>query len=222
MLSAYALLSLDELKDHVGAAGQAKDASIEAIINRVTDEIESYLGRWLVCPTGDATRGALTEFHTMRTDGLPVVSSDLRTLEWPLRTVTSVHEDSAVPRAYGAGALLTAGTDYEVIKPRGIIRRISGAGSLSTWNTAHRAIKVIYLPGYATPADVPARIKAVALRYAALVWDEQKRQSFGVSGASDTLGNYTRFAPAQLTPEMQASIASERRWAFWSSGERDA
>jgi hypothetical protein len=221
-LSAYALVSLDELKDHVGAGGSAKDSVLEGIINRVTDEIEQHLSRWLVCPVGDTARGALTEYHTMQSDGQAVYSSNLRTLEWPIRSVTTVHEDSAVPRAYGAGVLLVAGTDYEVIKPKGLIRRIGGAGLQMPWNVGHRAIKVVYVPGYATPADVPARIKSIALRYAALIWDEQKRGSFGVSGASDSLGNFTRFAPAQLTDDMKDALASERQAGPWVSGERDA
>jgi hypothetical protein len=221
-LSTYAIITLDELKDHIGAAGSAKDAQLEAIIGRVTDEIEDYLGRWIVCPTLDATRGAVTEFHTFVSDGLPVCTADLRTLEWPIRSVTTVHEDTATPRTYGAAALLVSGTDYEIIKPRGIIRRISGAGQTMPWNTGHRAIKIVYLPGYATAADVPARIKGIALRYAALIWREQKDGAFGVSGASDSLGNYTRFAPAALTKEMQFSLASERRSGPWVSGERDA
>lgn len=69
---------------------------------------------------------------------------------------------------------------------------------------------------------MPARIKGVALRYAALLWDEQKRGAFGVSGASDALGNYTRFAAAQLTKDMKDALAPERRNEVWTSGERDS
>lgn len=221
-LSAYALVTLDEFKSHIRAGGDAADTQLEEIIDRVTDEIEDYLGRWIVCPAGDSTRGSITEFHTLRADGLPVWTADLRTLEWPILAVASVHEDTAVPRAYGASVLLTSGTDYEVVKPKGIIRRLAGAGAPRCWNTGHRAVKVVYTAGYLTPAAVPARIKSVALRYAALVWDESKRGAFGVSGASDSLGNYTRFATAQVTDDMRATLANERRPALWSSGERDS
>jgi len=215
-LSTYALMSLAELKAHVGAGGSAKDADLEEVINRVSAEIEGHLGRQIV------TRGNLTEYHTMRADGTAVEASELRTLEWPIIAVTSVHEDTATPRTYGAGALLVDGTGYEAVKPKGIIRRIVGSGVLGVWNTGHRAIKVVCSAGYATTAAVPAEIKAVALRYAALVWGETKRGDFGMSGMSDALGNYTRFAPAQLTPEMKAALAPERRLSFWESGERDA
>lgn len=216
-ISPYALATLLELKDYITAAGTAKDAQLEDVLNRVSDEIESFLGRQIV------SRGALTEYHTMQAQGSPVETPDLRTLEWPLITVTSVHEDTSTPRTYGAGALLVAGTGYEVVKPRGLIRRLDGgAGMRRTWATGHRAVKVVYTAGYADTASVPARIKSVALRYAALVWDETKRQAFGVSGASDTLGNYTRFAPAQLTADMKSALQAERRCSVWESGERDS
>lgn len=216
-LSTYALISLQELKDHVGAAGTAKDAQLEAIIERVTDEIEAFIGRQIV------TRGTLTEYHTMQAQGSPVQTPDLRPLEWPIISVTSVHEDTATPRTYGASALLVAGTGYEVVKPRGLIRRLDGgAGIPRAWSTGHRAVKLVYSAGYADTTAVPPRIKSVALRYAALVWDETKRQAFGVSGASDALGNYTRFAPAQLTDDMKAALTPERRLTVWESGEQDS
>lgn len=209
-LSLYALVSLEELKDHIGAGGTGKDAVLEGIIDRVTDEIEQYLGRQIV------TRGSMTEYHTF--DGS---TCELRPLERPITTVTTIHEDTASPRTYGASALLVSGTDYEAIKPSGVIRRINGTGSLRAWAVGYRAIKLVYAAGYATTAAVPARIKGQALRYAALVWDEQKRGAFGVSGASDALGNYTRFAAASLNREMQQALAPERRWSSWESGERD-
>jgi hypothetical protein len=216
MLATFALVSLQELKDHLGSGGAAKDSVLETVINRVSDEIEDYLERQIV------TRGTLTEFHTFTAAGVAFYSADLRTLEYPIASVTTVHEDTGVPRTYGAGALLVADTDYQVVKPSGVIRRISGLGQPMNWATGLRAVKVTYAAGYATTAAVPDRIKAVALRYAALIWDEQKRGAFGVSGASDALGNYTRFSAASLSPDLQAALTRERRMSLWESGERDA
>lgn len=210
-LSTYALVSLTELKDHLGISGAGKDIALEDVINRVTDEIEQYLDRQIV------TRGSLTEYHTFSED-----TCELRTLERPLTAVTTVHEDTSLPRTYAAATLLVSGTDYHAVNPAGVIRRINGAGLLRSWATGYRAIKVVYTAGYASTATVPARIKAIALRYAALIWDEQKRQAFGVSGVSDALGNYTRFASAQLNDEMRSALAAERRWSIWESGERDS
>lgn len=221
-LTKYALISLDELKGHVSAAGDAKNPQLEAIIDRVTAEIEQLLGRKVVCPDGDSDRGSFTEYHSFISRGQPVATSDLWTLDWPIREVTTIHEDSGTPRTYGASQLLVAGTDYEVVKPKGLIRRLSGTGVPVPWCTGHRAVKLVYVAGQTSPSTVPAHIKGIALRYAALIWDEQKRQAFGVSGASDSLGNFTRFAPAQLSREMKASLFAERRPTMWTSGERDS
>jgi len=209
-LSPYALLTLLELKEHVGAGGSAKDATLTEIINRVTTEIEGHLARQIV------TRGALVEFHTMRD-----CSSELLTQERPIIAVTTIHEDLGLPRTYGAAALLVNDTDYQLVKPRGLVRRLQGLGLPIEWALGLRAIKIVYTAGYATAADAPASIRGVAFGYAALAWSETKRGDFGVSGASDALGNYTRFAPAQLTPQMKDALADERR--HWTpTGERDA
>lgn len=214
-VSTYALVSLTETKEHLGVPGTQKDTALEGIIDRISAEIEQFLRRQIV------TRGALTEYHTLQAQGSLVERSVIRTLERPIISITTVCEDTATPRTYGASTELVAGTGYELVKPKGLIRRIDGAGTLKCWATGHRAIRVVYTAGYATTAVVPANIKAVALRYAALVWGEEKRGDFGVSGASDQLGNYTRFAPAQLTPEMKSALLPEARRSFWESGERD-
>jgi hypothetical protein len=146
-LSTFALVSLQELKDHLGSGGAAKDSVLETVINRVSDEIEDYLERQIV------TRGTLTEFHTFTAAGVAFYSADLRTLEYPIASVTTVHEDSGVPRTYGAGALLVADTDYQVVKPSGVIRRISGLGQPMNWATGLRAVKLTYAAGALRPSS---------------------------------------------------------------------
>jgi hypothetical protein len=210
-LSAYSLLTLDELKDALSISGPGKDGQLEAILNRVTDEIEDFLGRQIV------TRSTLTEYHSMGWE-----TDELLTREYPILTVTTIHEDVALPRTYGSSALLVVDKDYQLVKgaqPRSIIRRINGGIGLPwAWLGGSRAIKVVYTAGYAA-GSVPERIKAQALRYASLIWDEQKRGSYGISGQSDALGNFTRFAVARLTPEIQGALVNERRAAFRETGE---
>lgn len=210
-VSPYSLMQLDELKDALSIAGTAKDSQLEAILNRVTDEIEDFLGRQIV------TRSTLTEYHSMAWD-----TDELFTREYPILTVTSIHEDIALPRTYGSSALLVVDKDYQIVKaaqPRSVIRRINGGIGLPwQWLPGSRAIKIVYTAGYAVTA-VPERIKAQALRYAALIWDEQKRGAYGISGQSDSLGNYTRFAAAQLTGDMQRALVNEQRPSFCETGE---
>jgi hypothetical protein len=230
-LAANALLDLAELKDYLGVGGDNRDAALEGIVNRVSDEISDFCDREFIAPADD-----YTEYHTMQSDGRPVYTNELRTMEWPIISVTSVNEDTNWPPTYPAGSLLTVGTDFLTIKPRGILRRIGaplagpayigpGAGPLwlsGLWSVSTRSIRVVYKGGYATSADVPGRVKAVALRYAALCWDEMAKGRWGTSGGSDALGNYTRFTAAKLTDDMQDVLTTERRPIWWQSGERDA
>ena len=217
-LSAYSLVSLEEIKEALSVSGASKDGALESILNGVTDEIEDYVGRQIV------SRGSLTEYHTMAAAGVAIDTSELLTLEYPILTVTTIHEDVATPRAYGAAALLTLGTAYEIVKgakPRSLIRRLNGGAGLPwSWYVGHRAIKVVYTAGY-TLATVPDRIRRVALEYASVLWDQHKRGQYGVSGQSDGLGNYTRFASPQLTDAMKATLYGERRHSFYETGERD-
>lgn len=210
LLSAYALVSLEELSTYLSLGGNSEDAEVERIANRVSSEIESFLGRQIV------SRGTLTEYHSPGCDTYEIV-----TLERPIIAVSAVHEDVGVPRTYGAGSALTADYDFHVVKPRGVIRRIQGLGLPLRWMGGLRTVRVQYTAGYASRDVVPDRIKSVALAYAGLIWREHTRRDWGISGAADSGGNYTRFAAPQLTLEMKSALADERR--MWTpTGERDS
>jgi len=215
-LSASALVTLAEVKQHLGipAGAEAKSPLLEEIANRASDAVAEYLDRQLI------NVASITEYHSLRTPaGQPVVSSVLQTRQWPIVTVTSVHESTGWPRTYGASELLVADTDYTVSKPAGKLYRLES--SIANWATGFRTVKVVYTAGY-TQATVPARIKAVVLRLCAVMWAEVDRALFGVSTQSDQLGNFTRFAPARLTDDMKADLVAERRSRLYDTGEVDA
>ena len=211
-LSTYALVSVEEAKAHLLTPGPGQDGFLEQAINRASDLIEAYLDRQIV------TRGELTEYHSMATRGSPVYSENLYVLQWPILTVTSVHEDTAWPRTYAAGVLLVVGTGYELAKAKGLIRRL-GSGGPTHWATGSRAIRVLYGAGVANTAAVPARIKAVAHRLVANIKGEMERKAHGILAQSDSLGNFTRFGPSTLTDDMKADLASERRMEMSWTGE---
>jgi len=73
-LSAYSLVSLEEIKETLSVSGASKDGALESILNGVTDEIEEYVGRQIV------SRGSLTEYHTMAAAGVAIDTSELLTL----------------------------------------------------------------------------------------------------------------------------------------------
>ena len=69
---------------------------------------------------------------------------------------------------------------------------------------------------------MPGRIKQPTLDLAALLWAEATRGQFGISGAADNIGNWTRFSSAHLTPDMKADLINERRMVFSHTAERDS
>lgn len=220
-LSTYSLVSVEEFKFYAQIGGESQDPLIEHVLNETSEVIEAHLGRWIV------TRGSLTEYHTMAVAGDWKHLSELRTREWPILAVASVHEDTDWPRTYGADYLLTVATDYEVVAPsqsglRSFIRRLTENGGPSTWETGSRAIRVVYTAGYANTAAVPSRLKGVALRYATRLYREIARQQQGVSATSDAFGNVTRLGAAGLTPDMITALEGERRVEFYETGERAA
>lgn len=215
-LSTYSLLSLEELKEELRVNDDGKNLALTVLANTVSVMIESYLGRQVV------TRGALTEYHTMEATGDRLWASVIALLDWPIISVTSIHEDTDWPRTYGASYLLAAGTDYQTNPPTGRVYRLTSPGAKYQWATGFRAIKVVYSAGYATTAAVPQNIKAVARRLAGVMWEEYKRDWRGVSSVSDQIGNFTRFSAATLSADMKADLASERRMRVFETGERDS
>jgi hypothetical protein len=199
VISNYALVSLSELLGALQQPGDTlgpQDNRRERIINQVSEEIESYLGRQLV------TRGNLTEFHT-----LPSARQEIRLGEFPATSVVSVHEDSywegkAYADWYGASTLLTANTHYLILTNA----REPGAGTRlyrlnSTWPMGRRAIKVVYTAGYANTAAVPAVIKGVCLEVCARIWRDQAQSQHGITSVTDATGTITRMLPALLLEE---------------------
>ena len=211
--STYALVDTeDELKPYLGIArnDNTKDDAINQVNNWVSTTIEGYLDRHLV------TRGTLTEYFTLEN-----ITSELLPRQWPLLTVTSIHEDTN--RSYGSTTLLTVNDDYIVHLNEGRITRVYSSGSgRRSWIRGYRAIKLIYTAGYATTADVPEDVKFHTLKFAALVWREVQRKDQGTSSVSDDLGSVTRLFPAGLTPGIRRGLFAEKRSHFsFPQGEVD-
>lgn len=215
-LSTYSLLSLEELKAELRVKDVEKDTELIALANTVSEVIEAYLDRQIV------TRGSLTEYHTMEVNGDRIYVPNLCLLDYPVISVTSIHEDTAWPRTYGASYLLTSGTDYQTHPPSGTVYRLTSPGAKYVWARGFRAIKVVYSAGYATTAAVPNTIKTVAKRLAAVMWEEFKRDVRGISSMSDQVGNFARFGAARLSEDMQHDLADERRMRLFETGERDS
>lgn len=157
------------------------------------------------------TSEGYVEYHT------PAAAADaskLWPLEYPIRSLLAVYEDSA--REYAASTLLTAD---QYIAGADVVRRVSGP-SPACWMDAWRAMKLIYAGGCFTAANVPADIKDVALRLAVRIYREADQKRQDAASVSDDRGSVTRFGPASLTEQMRAQLAPHRAWGA-ITGERD-
>ena len=133
--SAYALVSVAEVKERLQLAGTEKTPLLEGLVNQASDLIEQFLERHIV------TRGSVTEYHSP--DGRV---SDLYTRDWPIITITSIAESTGWARDYSTA--LVDGTGYQAVKPKGILRRLGTSGPVA-WAAGSRTV--------ASARRVPAR-----------------------------------------------------------------
>ena len=196
-LSDYALVTPTELKTYRGAEGSDEDARLTDAINRATFWLEGETNRKFI------TRGSVTEYHSTRGQ------STIQLSQWPLISVTSIHESTASPRAYDSGSLLTADTDYVMDAETGQVHRLRSS-ELSPWATGRRAIKVVFDYGYADTDAVPEDLKLLALFVASGIYTESDRKRWGVSSVTDAQGSVTRFL-GYLPPDMRAHLEMYRR-----------
>jgi hypothetical protein len=219
-LVAHAIASLTELKTYLPAAGSGADDRMRLALNVATSVLERRAGeRQLV--TRDEN---ITEFFS------PLPNTfELRLGDWPVYSVVSVHESYSAPRAWDAGSLLVEGTDYEIVKPTGILRRLSnGVSNRRCWASGGHSVRAVVKCGYqkadGTPAEAPQRpddLVQAGLFLAASIVKETERGSWGVSAQADSLGNVTRFM-GYLPPSMAEMIALHRRYEFDAIRERMA
>jgi len=208
-LSAYALHTLAEIKEELPQGGTGNDELLTELSNRATAGVEAYIGRYLV-----NRGGAFTEHHN------PEGECELYLLDWPVISVTSVHESAT--RTYDADSLLTAVTDYGVNKKTGKLTRLVTSGGPISWLPGYRTVQVVYWSGYATRTAVPSDIRGVAMAIIKRKFRDDR--THGVASQSDATGSMTRFLPAELLTLEKEALDIYRRVEFAGgrSGERDS
>lgn len=204
-LWAYALRTVAATRTVLRLPGTATDDLLEACVNEASDLVERAWGRHVV------SRGALTEYHP-RDPAMYGLGCDLYVNEWPLVSVTTVHED--VNGEHGSDTLLTVTTDYLVSKPAGRIIRMSGGRPIG-WSNAWRAVKVVYIGGYQNTAgtvtgaqDVPFGVLRVFDELVGWMMQQRTRAEHGMTSTSDATGSRQFSGPAYITPGMQAALDS--------------
>ena len=174
-MAATDLITIEEAKPWVGDPDDTDhDALIGKIITQSSGLIRNYLKRPELITTA-----TLTEYHTFDES-----DAELYTLDFPILTVTSIHEDTA--RTYADASELTVNTHFIINKPAGkIIRTVSATAGRTAWATGFRAVKVVYTAGYADTAGVPDAIKDVCGRHVGTVYKEITKQLGGIENVSD-------------------------------------
>jgi len=132
------LTTRDNVKLARALTGAADDQRIDALLASVTAWAQTYCDR--------------TFFEATYTDQKNGLDYDRLVLdETPVSSITSVHQSTAWPRAYGASELLVLDTDYLLEDAdAGIIAKASGR-----FPEGPRTIKVVYVAGYPTiPSDL--------------------------------------------------------------------
>ncbi len=211
-LSTYALVTVDEYKTVHSLQGSGMDAALEAVINRVSDMLEAYLGRLVVTRTivgTPATR--ITEYHT-----LDSLRSALFLSQYPVITITSVDEGFWSAGTWTSSASFTEGTDYIADKASGKLTRIS-SGFAGSWFCGFEGVRVVYSAGVATTADVPQAIKDVALSLAGRKFREAQRGG-EAQQIQDGLGMTTRFMPSELLRMEKEALGPWRSWDYSRTG----
>ena len=190
-LESYALISDVEWRDRFSAGGPQQGANIEAACNAATLAIEARCDRLFV------SRGSITEYHSIGES-----LGSIYTGQWPIISITTLHEDTTFPRTYTNTALV-AGTDYERVGPDKL-RRLASYGP-TVWATGSRVVRLVYTAGYASTSVVPHDLKQVAFFIAAAMFKESDRKQWGLTAATDAAGNYQRFA-GYFTPAIDEML----------------
>lgn len=219
-LSLYSFVDVPALKEYVGAGGDGQDGNYERALNAALRVVEGRQGREWV------TRGSKTEYHSLRGG-----HRRIRMSQWPVKTVTSVHESTSWPRVWDSTTLLVEGTDYLVDNETGELRRIGGGGGLAYWACGERAVRVIRVAGYTQPfaasdtsgaytraeaLDALAELTGLVLVIAAGIFKEGDTRGWGDTDTTDAQGAVRR-ALAYLSPSQLEALDSYRRIEF---GER--
>ena len=171
-LVAYALVTLNEVKEALQISGSDDDARLSGYINRATDMIETYCGhRFLRATYTDEVYSGNNGYR------LPLRN-------WPVVSISSIsnrtgdfNNPSWTTVDSGNYTLVTEGG-----KDRGLVYSAIG------WPSSSGNFKITYIAGYATTADIPGDIKEACIELVSFLYARAKATP-GMK--SETLGRYS-------------------------------
>ena len=202
-LQANALLTLAEAKAALAITGASQDPILEGLINGVSDEIETLLGRRLIAAT----------YTGVRLDGNGQCL--LISPEWPITAVASCSLADVAQTIWMPGDS-DAPEDHDVLVRDGADPKHSrwGIYRWAGWPLGMSNVKLTYTAGYgAVGFALPGDLKEAAAELLRERYHRQTRQEQGVSSRS-VMGESVTFMPVSLGPGFWRTIAAYRRWAF--------
>ena len=167
------LLTVAERRAAVDVTDNSKDAELLTLEARVAAMITAACG---VVPGGTATPTLRLETltETLRLSGC--ARSELILSRMPIVSVTSLTEIDT--------ALEVDGTDFEIEKNTGVLRRLS-SDVVSTWSVGK--IVIVYTAGWTT---VPDDLKLAAVKFMQAEWQQGSRDPLLMSKRIDGVSEY--------------------------------
>lgn len=203
-VGADALTTRASLKAHLKVTSTTDDALMDTLIDQATNIIETFCDRKFKERT-------YTEFYNG--DG----EDFLQLEQYPITSVTSFNVDAN--RDFGSSTLLTEDTDFVVKKEEGSIDLISdvtpfGQGQLPV---ARKAIKVVYVAGYATiPDDLVYAANETAAHLFNNRGSTRNVNSRGIGGFSESFGKDN---PVEIPGNVKAILNGKYRKAVLAESE---
>ena len=192
-----ALMTAAQARLYIPAlSGTAEDTNLDTLIGRLHRVFAWYLGFQPNAPGNNPSLETTT--YTKYMDGPG--GQALRLPYIPVQSITSIHDDP--DRVYGAADLVDSG-DYELFGDEGLVM-LKNAGTQSAWSTSTRAIKIVFVGGYAT---VPGPIVHAGGLQLAHWW--VGRNSVGKTNVSQGGGSAT-MKTLELLPEVKEALAPYR------------
>lgn len=192
-----ALMTASQARLYIPAlSGSAADSDLDSLIGRLGRVFAYYLG--FPPNTGGNNPSLETTTYTQTFDGPGGVTLKLPVV--PIQSVTSIHDDP--DREYGAADLVAA-SDYEVDLQKGLVI-LKPTSVHGNWSTAYRAVRVVYVAGYAT---TPGAIVHAGGLQIAHWWTA--RNHIGKTNISQG-GGSASLKTLELLPEVKEALAPYR------------
>lgn len=163
-LDANALVSLDQVKDHMDISGSTFDSRLERMINAASTLIENQTNRQLI-----------TQSHTHYFNGDG--TGTLEPQEFPVTAVTSIHDDDEW--TFGAE---TEVTDFDIFDETFIVLK-----KCLVFKQGRRNVRMIYTAGYVGPAGsstVPTDLQEATILLVELLYNMRDDRRLGIKSKS--------------------------------------